>query len=565
MSRFPPAEAADWRRIRRYAVPRWMIERATARRLAGDWAGACAAAAVDVDFELPRIAGKYGADVATAVADDLHHFAPDLLRWHLPRLLGGRTTLAPNLTVLLSGHHPPGRGGAPYLYVLTPAMTEGPQRLTLRFGQLGEEHRPGAADITTEDWTTARHLWDVRHAAELREHCGGNAERPPFLNADGTPRPPSELPRSDPGDDPAERAEWAALLHEEGEVEAAFAAAGVTADLTPPPSRGWYHTDPKALLAARPFSLTRLEPGIRRLAEAGAGNRFRIANGWRNSILLELTDRTGPGGGLRVSVVQEDDSPVMPRALWRELPDLGLLRSGRLAPAQLHPLVGAALFPSLPVPKGPPGPEAPVPVRVRCRGSWHRVLSRGGRLDVPHGEEEQQRERAMRAFGGAVAGCFAVQQAWTSGTGRLPRALRDQRRELFLRAQHGDTPGVLELLDAGVDPRIRDGARRGLLHVLNLLDHEPLLPRLLSAGLDLEGRDHRERTPLCAAVGHGGSVALVEALLAAGARIDVVDTMELSLAQVIRKYKRHDLAFLRERVEKEHPGIGADWWEEWEQ
>lgn len=563
MSRFSPDETAAWRRIRRYAVPRWMIGRASARRQAGDWAGACAAAAVDVDFELPRIAGRYGTDLAAAVEDDLRHFAPDLLRWHLPRLLGGRTTLAPELTVLLSAHGPQGRGTAPYLYVLTPVMTEGPQRLTLRFGAPTRERHVGAGSTPTEDWTAARHLWDARRTSELLEHCGGNAVRPPFLNADGTPRPQSELPRSDPGDDPAERAEWAALLHERGDVEAAFAAAGITVDLTPPHSR-WYKIDPKAVLAARALALTRLEPGIRRLAEAGAGNRFRIPDGWRTSVLLELTDRTGPGG-LRASAVGEDGSPLMPQALWRELPDLGLLRSGRLSPVQLHPLVGAALFPSLPVPDGPPGPEAPVPVRVRCRGSWHQVVSRGGRLDVPHSEEEQQRERAMRAFGGAVAGCFAVQQAWTSGTGRLPRALRDQRRELFLRAQHGDTPGVLELLDAGVDPRIRDGAVRSLLHVLNLVDHEPLLDRLLSAGLDLEGRDYRGCTPLCTAVGRRGSVALVEALLAAGARIDVTDDSELSLGQIIRKYKRHDLEFLRERVEKEHPGIGADWWEEWEE
>ncbi|MFE9093507.1 ankyrin repeat domain-containing protein [Streptomyces sp. NPDC007264] len=558
MSRFSPDEAAAWQRIRRYAVPRWMIERAGARRLAGDWAGACAAAAVDVTFELPRIAGQYGTDVAAAVTDDLRHFAPDLLRWHLPRLLGGRTTLAPDVTVLLSAHGPQGHGAAPYLYVLTPVMTEGPQRLSLRFGDPAAE-----GGTPTEDWTAARHLWDARRTAELLEHCGGNAVRPPFLNTDGTPRPQSELPRADPGDDPAERAEWAALLHERGEVEAAFAAAGIEVDLTPPPSR-WREIDPRTVLASRALALTRLEPGVRRLAEAGGGNRFRIPDGWRTSVLLELTDPTGPGG-LRAGAVGEDDSPLMPQALWHELPDLELLRSRRLSPAHLHPLVGAALFPSLPVPDGPPGPEAPVPVRVRCRGSWHHVVSRGGRLDVPHTEEEQQRERAMRAFGGAVAGCFAVQQAWTSGTERLPRALRDQRRELFLRAQHGDTPGVLELLDAGVDPRIRDGAMRSLLHVLPLVDHELLLDRLLAAGLDLEGRDYRECTPLCTAVGKRGSVALVEALLAAGARIDVTDNAGLSLDQIIRKYKRHDLEFLRERVAKEHPGIGADWWEEeWE-
>lgn len=67
------------------------------------------------------------------------------------------------------------------------------------------------------------------------------------------------------------------------------------------------------------------------------------------------------------------------------------------------------------------------------------------------------------------------------------------------------------------------------------------------------------------AVADGGSAELVTALIEAGARIDVVDQTELSLDQLIRKYRRTDLAFLRERVENEHPDLGADWWEEWEE
>ncbi|NEC52994.1 hypothetical protein G3I18_31250, partial [Actinospica acidiphila] len=41
-----------WRRVREYAVPPTTIETATARRRSGDWAGACAAARVDVDLRL---------------------------------------------------------------------------------------------------------------------------------------------------------------------------------------------------------------------------------------------------------------------------------------------------------------------------------------------------------------------------------------------------------------------------------------------------------------------------------------------------------------------------------
>ncbi|WP_063762214.1 ankyrin repeat domain-containing protein [Streptomyces bicolor] len=570
---FPPDEAASLRRIRRYAVPGWMIERATERRLAGDWRGACAAANVDVTFDLSDVADHCGDDVAAALEDDLRHFAPDLLRWHLPRVLGGRTTLAPDWTVVLARYRPRAaderRRTTPYLHITTAPMTEGPQRIALRFSTLGVvERAAGAFGRDTGDWRYARHLWDVRHAAELRERCGGGTDRPPFFRADGTPRGAEDLPATDPGDgDPAARAEWATLLHQKGETQAAFAAAGVELDLTPPQKSGWYQADPERLLSGMALNHTRLEPEIRRQMSEGVGDRFLIAQHWRTYVLLEPT---GPAGMLVRAVDRDDvkDEPILAAALWRRLPDLDLMRVGGVAADHLHPLVRESLFPALQVPEGPvgpPGPTAPAPVRVRCRGEWHEVAFRpGGLLRMPHSDEEQQRERAMRAFGGAVAGCFAVEQTWTSGEGRLPKALRAQRHELFLRAQHGDTPGVLALLDAGVDPRVRDAGGRTLLHVLNLLDHETLLPRLLAEGLDLEARDQRERTPLFVAVNDLGSKELVEALLAAGARLDVVDQSELSLAQLVRRYKRPDLAFLRERVLEEHPGVGAQWWDEWQ-
>ncbi|NYV77306.1 hypothetical protein HW445_23715, partial [Streptomyces sp. UH6] len=46
-----------WRRVRAYAVPPSMIATATTRRRAGDWAGACAAARVDVDLD-PRTVSR---------------------------------------------------------------------------------------------------------------------------------------------------------------------------------------------------------------------------------------------------------------------------------------------------------------------------------------------------------------------------------------------------------------------------------------------------------------------------------------------------------------------------
>ncbi|MEU5313233.1 ankyrin repeat domain-containing protein [Streptomyces sp. NPDC021562] len=567
----PPDEASGRRRVRRYAVPGWMIERATERRLAGDWRGACAAANVDVAFDLSEIAEHCGDDVVAALTDDLRHLAPDLLRWHLPRHLGGRTTLAAGRTVVLARYRPitphEGPRATPYLHITTGPMADGPQRIALRFRTVGDEQAAGVFGPATEDWRPARHLWDARHTAELRERCGGGRDRSPFFRADGTALGPDDLPTAGPGqDDLAARTEWTTLTHLRDGSPAAFAAAGIRLDLTPPEKPGWYQADPEQLLRGLALNHARLEPEVRRQRSAGAGGRFLIAAHWRTYLLLEPVD----GGGLLVRTVDREQAkglPFLAEARWRRLPDLDLLRDGEITPEHLHPLVREALFPALHVPPGqggPPAPTAPAPVRVRCRGAWHEVGFRpGGPLSMPHSDDERQREQALRAFGGTVAGCFAVEQTWTSGKGRLPKALRAQRNELFLRAQHGDTPGVLALLDAGVDARVRDAGGRTLLHVLNLLDHEELLPRLLAAGVDLEARDRRERTPLFTAVNDLGSKALVEALVAAGARLDVTDESEVSLAQLVRRYKRPDLAFLRDRVQAEHPGVGADWWDEW--
>jgi hypothetical protein len=65
-----------WPRVREFAVPPSMIETATARRHAGDWAGACAAAGVDVDLDLRSLARTRGRDLAAQVRADLRHLAP---------------------------------------------------------------------------------------------------------------------------------------------------------------------------------------------------------------------------------------------------------------------------------------------------------------------------------------------------------------------------------------------------------------------------------------------------------------------------------------------------------
>ncbi|GGY98374.1 ankyrin repeat domain-containing protein [Streptomyces nitrosporeus] len=563
-----PEERANLLRVRRYAVPRWMIERATGRRLAGDWRGALAAARVRVAFDPAEVAGAYGAAVAGALTADLHHLVPDLVRWHLPRVMGGRSTIATGRTVVLAGYGDgPGAGlpRSPYLYVVTPAMQDGPQRLVLCFGPVAGSTPSGTLPASADDWRPLRHLWDARCTAGLRAAAtGGAAGRIPFLDDAGAPY--SHRDPGAPTDDAAARSERVTLLFQDTGTAEAFAEAGVEWDPEPPVTkRRWQSVDPGSVIRHLAPDIPRLEWSVRRWTAVTGTDRFRIGAHWSAHVLLELTDHAN-GGRLRVRTVAKEAAeglPCLPGPAWQPLPDLRLLRAGALPARWLHPLVAGALFPRLEGPFGAPGPTPPAPVRVRCRGEWHEVVLRDGVLRSPHSEEERQREAAMRAFGGAVAGCFAAEHALTSGTGRPPKALRAQRRELFLRAQHGDTPGVLEMLDTGMDVRVRGGGRRGLLHLLPLLDHEVLLPRLLAAGLDLEARDHRHRTPLAAAVGEGGSPALVRALLGAGARIDVVDQSDHSLDQLIRAYRRSDLGFLRERVEREHPGIGADWFEEW--
>ncbi|WP_311137609.1 ankyrin repeat domain-containing protein [Streptomyces sp. I6] len=566
MNSFPPEAAAAWLRIRHYAVPRWMIEQATAHRLAGDWAAACAAARVDIAFAPAEIAARHGAGAAAALLDDLRHLAPDLLRWHLPRYVrGGHTRLVPGRTVLLARYGPSAeRPSGPVLRVTTPGRSAGPQRLVLHCALSGVQELLGETGPRVHDWTSARHLWDARHTAALRERCGGSRDRAPFCRADGTPLAPDRLPTADPGSgDPAARTEWITRLHEQGALEAAFAAAGIGLDPAPPATRSWNRVDPESLLRGCPLNLARLAPELRQLSRERGSRRFQIPRTYGAAILLELSG-PGPSGTLRARLAAPGRIaavPHVPEALWQRLPDLDLVRTGQLAPARLHPLVAGALFPGLEAAcgaAGPPGPKAPEPVSVRCRGAWHQVAWADGGLRMPHAEEEQRRERAL---GGAATGCFAVQQGWTPASGRPPKALRAQWADLFRRAEHGDTPGVRALLDAGVDPHVRDGAGRTLLHALYLLDHEELLPRLLAAGADLEATDTSGRTPLFTAASEGGSRTLVEALIAAGARIDTVDPSGMSLAHVIRLRRRDDLVLLRDRVRTEHPGLGDDRWE----
>ncbi len=149
-----------WLRVREFAVPPSMIQSATARRADGDWAAACAAARVDVDVDLRALARTRGAEIATRIRADLRHLAPDLLRWHLPRIAPDGL-LRPGLTISLA------RYDDLHLVARTPpAWADAGQRFSLA---LWERCVPGAGRPDRRfRLDLHRHLWDARRAGELR-------------------------------------------------------------------------------------------------------------------------------------------------------------------------------------------------------------------------------------------------------------------------------------------------------------------------------------------------------------------------------------------------------------
>lgn len=149
-----------WSRVREFAVPTSMIESATARRAVGDWAGACAVARVDLDLDLRALARTQGHLLARQVRADLHHLAPDLLRWHLPRIPPDGL-LRPNLTVSLARYDE----GAIHLVARTRAAAG--QRISIALQGAGQPHPDRRFRLDLH-----RHLWDTRRTGELWARSG---------------------------------------------------------------------------------------------------------------------------------------------------------------------------------------------------------------------------------------------------------------------------------------------------------------------------------------------------------------------------------------------------------
>ncbi|GAA2096759.1 hypothetical protein GCM10009759_26330 [Kitasatospora saccharophila] len=161
-----------WSRVRRFAVPPTMIENATARRALGDWGGACTAAGCDPAFELRAVTRAHGSELTGRLRADLRHLAPDLLRWHLPRIAPDGV-LRPGLTLTLA-RYPRDGGGAPLHLVArtAPGRAAAAQRVTLALWDADDRPaagRPRPRPDPRFRLDLHRHLWDARRAPELAD------------------------------------------------------------------------------------------------------------------------------------------------------------------------------------------------------------------------------------------------------------------------------------------------------------------------------------------------------------------------------------------------------------
>ncbi|MCE3031377.1 hypothetical protein [Streptomyces sp. CMSTAAHL-2] len=393
-----PPHLLMWQRVREYAVPPSMIETATARRAAGDWAGACAAARVDTDLDLRAVRDRHGTELTSRLRADLRRLAPDLLRWHMPRIAPtGR--LRPGLTISLAQYGGYGDGPAVQLVVRTPpARADAGQRMSLTLwegpGDGTWGHHPHPHPDRRFRLDLHRHLWDRTRSGELARRCGSPDQ-----------------------DSPWAKGSWAAeaelLLRAEGRPRGAFtvrlgARGRAVLELVAP--------DDSHVPAFRPLPYD-LPP-----QEAAA-------------------------------------LPVLPEAATRLLPDLELLRSGLITVGRLHPLVAEALTAVGSPARGPapagPAPEPHDPHRVQCRGETHRIALRDGMLTaIDHHPAELRREELLVALGGPALPCLRAIDA----VHRNPEALPAVRERLG----HGDVTGALAVVEGLLGPAamLRDGPLR---------------------------------------------------------------------------------------------------------
>ncbi|MFD0434447.1 hypothetical protein [Streptomyces chartreusis] len=412
-----------WPRVREFAVPASMIETATARRLAGDWAGACAAAGIDVDLNLRSLTRDHGREAAARVRDDLRALAPDLLRWHMPRIAPDGL-LRPGVTLSLAryGGTAHGRRQPLQLVVRTPpAWADAGQRISLALWDGGHGRGGGAPPDGPAPphphprpsrrfrLDLHRHLWDAGRAGELRIRAGSGAG--PDLPGDGVPY--GSLCAVD---------RWA---------------------------------DEASLLLR---------------AEGRSRGAVVVRLGDRHRVLLEVSgDGDGHGaGGPRIvewsgrRACPSPSLPVLPDAATWVLPDLELLRAGEIDAGRLHPLVASALVPERSGTRSVRAAEGRGSARyVTCRGDRHRIgLVDGVLAPLDHAPDEIRREELLAALTGTPLPCLqAIDDAH-----RRPECLPDVRERL----SHGDIAGALAVVEGllGPDAVLRAGALRDELEAI---------------------------------------------------------------------------------------------------
>ncbi|MHA6760016.1 hypothetical protein [Streptacidiphilus sp. PAMC 29251] len=443
------ARLSLWLRVREFAVPPSMIETATARRSVGDWGGACAAAGIDIDLNLRAVARVHGRETAARIRADLRRLAPDLLRWHMPRIAPDGL-LRPGLTITLARYDTAERDGAGqrdgaghdgtgpvHLVVRTPpAWADAGQRISLALwdGSLGApdaRRHPHPHPHPRFRLDLHRHLWDARRADELRIRSG--ADR---LPADGRPaHDPDPL-----GPDPLGMVPL-------GPVPLGMVPLGMV---------------PQQLRCA--VDRWAAEAGIVLQAEgrpASGGVTVRL--GARHRLVLHPAPDAHPhpypatdGGGRPL--------PVLPDAATWVLPDLDLLRAGAIEVDRLHPLVASALAPDHSSPGSSLSPDrAGQPRLVECRGAQHRIgLVDGVLVPLDHDPVEIRREELLVALTGTPLPCLQV----IDMTHRHPDAIDGVRERL----DHGDTAGALAVVEGllGPDTLLRSGDLRDELEAATL-------------------------------------------------------------------------------------------------
>ncbi|MFD7026880.1 hypothetical protein ACFWAR_02450 [Streptomyces sp. NPDC059917] len=401
-----------WLRVREYAVPPSMIETATARRLAGDWAAACAAANVDVDLRPREVARAHGGELAARIRTDLRHLAPDLLRWHLPRVAPDGL-LRPGLTVALARYEAPGPDGPRPLHLVArtpPAWADAGQRISLalwdpRGSDAAVRRHPHARPHPRFRLDLHRHLWDARRTDDFRIRSGVG---PPIDDA----------------------------------------TAGEHAPFGPlPPGKPW---------AAHRWVA---EAGILLRAEGRSTGTVTVRLGTRERLDLHVDlDRHRHGYRHRDAGAARGtaEPPLLPDASTWVPPDLELLAAGLIGADRLHPLVAPALVPGhrAPAGSGAPAPE-PGPRLVECRGARHRIgLVDGVLAPLDHDPAEIRREELLVALTGTPLPCLREIDL----AHRRPDCLAGVRERL----DHGDTAGALAVVEGllGPDVLLRGGPLR---------------------------------------------------------------------------------------------------------